>query len=81
MATYINEPSHTFNEYLLIPGYSSCECIPANVSLKTPLVKFRKGEASPDDIADWVQSANNLLQAKPLELTLSMPYVFPMLGK
>jgi hypothetical protein len=45
------------------------------------VTKFRKGEASPEDIADWVQSANNLLQAKPLELTLSMPYVFPMLGK
>ena len=44
MATFINEPSHTFNEYLLIPGYSSAECVPANVSLKTPLVKFRKGE-------------------------------------
>ncbi|MBQ7335092.1 MAG: IMP dehydrogenase [Clostridia bacterium] len=46
MATFINEPSHTFNEYLLIPGYSSSECVPANVSLKTPLVKFRKGETS-----------------------------------
>ncbi len=44
MATFITEPSHTFNEYLLIPGYSSAECIPANVSLKTPLVKFREGE-------------------------------------
>ena len=44
MAIYINEPSHTFNEYLLIPGYSSQHCIPANVSLKTPLVKYRKGE-------------------------------------
>lgn len=44
MAIFINEPSHTFNEYLLIPGYSSEECIPANVSLKTPLVKFKKGE-------------------------------------
>lgn len=44
MATFINEPSHTFNEYLLIPGYSSAECIPSNVSLKTPLVKFRRGE-------------------------------------
>ena len=44
MATFINEPSHTFNEYLLIPGYSSSECIPDNVSLKTPLVKYRKGE-------------------------------------
>ncbi len=46
MATFINEPSHTFNEYLLIPGYSSSECVPANVSLKTPLVKFKKGEES-----------------------------------
>ncbi|MBQ7624281.1 MAG: IMP dehydrogenase [Clostridia bacterium] len=47
MAEFINEPAHTFNEYLLIPGYSSAECIPANVSLKTPLVKFRKGEEAP----------------------------------
>jgi IMP dehydrogenase len=44
MATFITEPSHTFNEYLLIPGYSSSECVPDNVSLKTPLVKFKKGE-------------------------------------
>ena len=44
MAKIINEPSHTFNEYLLIPGYSSAECIPSNVSLKTPLVKYKKGE-------------------------------------
>ncbi len=46
MATFINEPSHTFNEYLLIPGYSSDKCIPSNVSLKTPLVKFKRGEES-----------------------------------
>ena len=46
MAKFISEPSHTFNEYLLIPGYSSSECIPTNVSLKTPLVKYKKGEAS-----------------------------------
>ena len=44
MAKFINEPSHTFNEYLLIPGYSSSECVPYNVSLKTPLVKYKKGE-------------------------------------
>ena len=44
MAIFINEPSHTFNEYLLIPGYSSDQCIPANVSLKTPLVRYKKGE-------------------------------------
>lgn len=44
MAFYYSEPSHTFSEYLLVPGYSDENCIPANVSLKTPLVKFRKGE-------------------------------------
>ena len=44
MAFYFEEPSHTFGEYLLVPGYSSSECIPANVSLKTPLVKYRKGQ-------------------------------------
>ena len=44
MATYFSEPSHTFSEYLLIPGYTDERCIPANVSLRTPLVKYRKGE-------------------------------------
>ena len=44
MATYFNEPSHTFSEYLLVPGYTDERCIPSNVSLKTPLVKYRKGE-------------------------------------
>ena len=44
MAYYFDEPSHTFSEYLLVPGYTSEDCIPANVSLKTPLVKYKKGE-------------------------------------
>ena len=44
MATFFNEASHTFNEYLLVPGYSDSTCIPQNVSLKTPLVKYKKGE-------------------------------------
>lgn len=44
MAFYYDQPSRTFSEYLLVPGYSSAECIPSNVSLKTPLVKFKKGE-------------------------------------
>ncbi len=44
MAQFIKEPSRTFNEYLLVPGYSSKECRVENVSLKTPIVKFKKGE-------------------------------------
>ncbi len=44
MAQIFDEPSRTFNEYLLVPGYSGTECRTDNVSLKTPVVKFRKGE-------------------------------------
>lgn len=46
MAFYFSEPSRTFSEYLLVPGYSSKECVPVNVSLRTPIVKYRKGEES-----------------------------------
>ena len=46
MAKVMNETSHTFNEYLLIPGYTGKECIPEKVSLKTPLVRFKKGSKS-----------------------------------
>ncbi len=48
MAYFFEEPSHTFDEYLLIPGYTSAECVPANVSLRTPIVRFdkRAGEQS-----------------------------------
>ena len=46
MAFFYSEPSHTFGEYLLVPGYSSTQCIPQNVDLSTPLVKFKRGEES-----------------------------------
>lgn len=44
MAKYSNEVSRTFSEYLLIPGLTDKHCIPNNVSLKAPLVSFKKGE-------------------------------------
>ncbi len=44
MAHYCTEPSRTFSEYLLIPGYTGPDCIPNNVDLRTPLCKYRKGE-------------------------------------
>ncbi|MCD7893172.1 MAG: IMP dehydrogenase [Erysipelotrichaceae bacterium] len=47
MAYFFEEPSHTFNEYLLVPGYSSAQCQTKNVSLKTPLVKYKKGQEEP----------------------------------
>ena len=47
MAYYYPTPSHTFSEYLLVPGYTSEECIPDRVSLRTPLTKYRKGVEEP----------------------------------
>ena len=44
MAQIIEKVSRTFGEYLLIPGLTTKECTPQNVSLKTPLVKYKKGE-------------------------------------
>ncbi|ADY13292.1 IMP dehydrogenase [Sphaerochaeta globosa] len=44
MAYFFDEPSRTFSEYLLVPGYSDTNCIPSNVSLRTPLVKYKKGQ-------------------------------------
>lgn len=45
MAYCFEEPSRTFNEYLLVPGYSSKECTPENVDLSTPLVKYKEDGA------------------------------------
>jgi IMP dehydrogenase len=61
MAHYFPEPSHTFSEYLLIPGYTSPECIPANVSLRTPLVKYKRGEES--DIYLNIPMTSAIMQA------------------
>jgi IMP dehydrogenase len=47
MAQFLNDISRTFSEYLLIPGLTTKSCVPDKVSLKTPLVKFKKGE-TPD---------------------------------
>ena len=44
MAKVLPEPSRTFGEYLLIPNLTTRDCIVANVDLKTPLVRFKKGE-------------------------------------
>lgn len=43
MATFLDDVSRTFGEYLLIPGLTTKECVPSNVSLQTPLVKFSRG--------------------------------------
>jgi IMP dehydrogenase/GMP reductase len=66
MAFYFKEPSRTFSEYLLVPGYSSAECQPKNVCLKTPLVKFKKGEEPRISLniplVSAIMQANGLLQ-------------------
>ena len=44
MAKILEDASRTFNEFLLLPNLTDERCIPSNVSLKTPLVKYKKGE-------------------------------------
>lgn len=46
MAKYYNEPSRTFSEYLLLPNLTTKDCIPKNVSLKTPITKYSEGNNS-----------------------------------
>ena len=44
MAAIIDDVSRTFSEYLLIPHLSEKKHITDNVSLKTPIARFKKGE-------------------------------------
>ena len=44
MAIFVNEVSRTFGEYLLIPGLTTRQCTPQNVTLTTPLVRFSRGQ-------------------------------------
>lgn len=61
MAMFFKEESHTFSEYLLVPGYSSHVNIPANVSLEAPLVRYKKGEQSA--ISMHIPLVSSIMQA------------------
>ena len=82
MAYICSEPSRTFSEYLLIPGYPSEDCVPANVSLRTPLVKFRKGEEESDInlnipmISAIMQSVSNDTMAIALAKEGGMSFIY-----
>ena len=82
MAIYFDEPSRTFSEYLLIPGYTSEENIPANVSLKTPLVKYRKGQEEPaislniPMVSSIMQSVSNDTMAIALAREGGMSFIY-----
>lgn len=46
MAIILDGFSRTFSEYLLIPGLTKRTHLPSNVSLQTPVARFKKGETS-----------------------------------
>ncbi len=76
-----SEPSHTFSEYLMLPGYTSPDCIPANVTLKTPLVKFKKGEKSAINlniplVSAIMQSVSNDTMAIALAKEGGMSFIY-----
>ena len=82
MAYYYSEPSHTFSEYLLIPGYTSEECIPDRVSLRTPLTKYRKGQEEPaislniPMVSAIMQSVSNDTLASALAKEGGLSFIF-----
>jgi len=61
VAQYYLEPSRTFSEFLLIPNLTTKECTPANVSLKTPITRFKRGEQP--DIALNIPFSSAVMQA------------------
>ncbi len=63
MAYFYEEPSRTFSEYLLVPGYTSEHCVPSNVSLRTPLVKYRRGEEAESPICLNIPMTSSIMQA------------------
>jgi IMP dehydrogenase len=71
MAIYLENVSRTFGEYLLIPGLTTKECVPSNVSLRTPLVRHKKGEESPISLNIPVVSAIMLSVSGP-ELAIEL---------
>ena len=46
MAYFFKDVSRTFNEFLIVPGFTPRDCTPDRVDLSTPLVKFKRGEES-----------------------------------
>ena len=67
MAYYYPEPSHTFSEYLLVPGYTSEDCIPDKVSLKTPLVRYRCDTRVPTSVQTcWTYSIRSARPSRTL---------------
>ncbi len=46
MAHYLQDISHTFSEYLLIPGYTDENCVVENVDLSTKITKYDKNDNS-----------------------------------
>ena len=81
MAYYYPDPSHTFSEYLLVPGYTSEECVPDRVSLKTPLVKYRKGQED-CPISLNIPMVSAIMQSVSNDtLALAMGADFLMLGR
>ncbi|CAB1243534.1 MAG: IMP dehydrogenase [Oscillospiraceae bacterium] len=63
MAIFYDEPSHTFDEYLLIPGYSSSKCIPSEVSLRTAVTKYRKGDGEKPAIVMNIPMVSAIMQS------------------
>jgi IMP dehydrogenase len=72
VAIIIDDISHTFHEYLLLPGLSTKEHVPGNVSLKTPIQRYKPAEGMRRALkAPFVSAAMQAVSGPELAIALA----------
>jgi IMP dehydrogenase len=76
MKEFIEKPSRTFNELLLLPGFTSRECTPDRVSLKTEIVKNSKFKLNIPIVSAIMQSVSDDKLAIALAKEGGLSFIF-----
>lgn len=72
MAIIIDDVSHTFHEYLLLPGLTKKEHISSSVSLKTPIQRYKPSEGMRAALnAPFVSAAMQAVSGPELAIALA----------
>jgi len=72
VAIIIDDVSHTFHEYLLLPGLTTKEHVPSNVKLKTPLQRYKVSEGMRGSLnTPFVSAAMQAVSGPELAIALA----------
>lgn len=71
MAKIVEDISRTFHEYLLLPGRTTKEHVPANVSVSAPIRRCRKGEVATHVNIPFVSAAMQAVSGADLAIALA----------